>query len=65
MIDASAIPDWVYVVPKALAVVLVLFSTLPVSALGGMAMQLVRGYSQFEVGKYLLWYVLPKQLPSR
>ena len=59
IIDASAIPDWAYVVPKALAVTLVLFSTLVVSMLGGMAMQLVHGYADFEIGKYLLWYVLP------
>ena len=59
IIDASAIPDWAYVVPKALAVTLVLFSTLLVSVAGGMAMQLVHGYADFELGKYLLWYVLP------
>ncbi|SEM72667.1 Peptidase family M1 [Sphingomonas gellani] len=59
IIDASAIPDWAFVLPKALAVVLVLFSTLLVSVVGAMAMQLVHGYSQFEIGKYLLWYVLP------
>lgn len=60
IIDASAIPDWAFVVPKALAVSLVLFSTLVVSVVGGMIMQLVHGYSDFELGKYLLWYVLPE-----
>ncbi|MEP7007989.1 MAG: M1 family aminopeptidase [Sphingomonas bacterium] len=59
IIDASAIPDWAYVVPKALAVVLVLFSTLVVSVLAGMLTQLIHGYTEFELGKYLLWYVLP------
>jgi ABC-2 type transport system permease protein len=59
IIDASAIPDWAYVVPKTLAVVLVLFSTLLVSVIGGIAMQLIHGYADFELGKYLLWYVLP------
>uniref|UniRef100_UPI0035CAB077 ABC transporter permease/M1 family aminopeptidase n=1 Tax=uncultured Sphingomonas sp. TaxID=158754 RepID=UPI0035CAB077 len=59
LIDASAISDWAYVVPKVLAVVLVLFSTLLVSVLGGMAMQLVHGYSTFELDKYLWWYVVP------
>ena len=60
IIDASAIPDWAYVVPKALAVVLVLFSTLLVSVVGAVIMQLIHGYTQFELGKYLLWYVLPE-----
>ena len=59
IIDASAIPDWAYVVPKALAVVLVLLSTLAISVVGGMMMQLYHGYTHFELGKYLLWYVLP------
>jgi ABC-2 type transport system permease protein len=59
IIDASAIPDWAYVVPKALAVVLVMFSTLMVSVLAGLSAQILHGYTDFELGKYLLWYVLP------
>ena len=59
ILDASAIPDWAYVVPKATAVVLVLASTLLASVAGGMLMQLYHGYAHFELGKYLLWYVLP------
>ena len=59
IIDASAIPDWAYLVPKALAVALVLFSTLLVSVAGGVLMQLYHGYTHVELGKYLLWYVLP------
>jgi aminopeptidase N len=60
IIDASAIPDWAFVLPKVLAVTLVLFSTLIVSVLGAMLMQLVHGYTHVEIGKYLLWYVLPE-----
>lgn len=59
IIDASAIPDWAYVVPKAVAVVLVMFSTLMVSVLAGLVAQVLHGYTDFELGKYLLWYVLP------
>ncbi len=59
IIGASAVPDWAFVAPKALAVVLVLFSTLLVSVVAGMAMQLIHGYPHLEPGKYLLWYVLP------
>jgi aminopeptidase N len=59
IIDASAIPDWAYVVPKALAVVLVLFSTLLVSVVAGLVTQLLHGYTDVELGKYLLWYALP------
>jgi ABC-2 type transport system permease protein len=59
IIDASAVPDWAFAVPKTLAVALVLLSTLLISVIGGMIMQLVHGYTHFEIGKYLLWYVLP------
>ena len=59
IIDASAIPDWAFVVPKALAVMLVMLSSLLISVAAGILMQLASGYGQLELGKYLLWYVLP------
>ncbi|MES1971713.1 MAG: M1 family aminopeptidase [Pseudomonadota bacterium] len=59
IIDASAIPDWAYVLPKALAVVLVMFCILLVGVLAGLVAQLLHGYVDIELGKYLLWYVLP------
>lgn len=62
IIDASAIPDWAFVLPKALAVTLVMFSTLLVSVAGAMLMQLIHGYGDLEPGKYLLWYVLPNTI---
>jgi hypothetical protein len=59
MIGASAIPDWAYVVPKTLALALVLISTLVAGMIVAMAIQLFHAYTQFEIGKYLLWYLLP------
>jgi len=59
IVGASAIPDWAYIVPKILAVVLVLISTLLVSIIGAVGIQLFHGYTQLEIGKYLLWYLLP------
>lgn len=59
IIDASAIPDWAYVIPKIVALALVLVSTLLVSMIGAVAIQLFHGYTQFEIGRYLLWYLLP------
>ena len=59
IVGASAIPDWAYVVPKILAVALVLISTLLVSTIGAVGIQLFHGYTQLEIGKYLLWYLLP------
>ncbi len=59
IVDSSALPDWAFAVPKVLAVALVLLSTLAISVLGGMVMQLIHHYAHFELGKYFLWYVLP------
>ncbi|MDB5457284.1 MAG: aminopeptidase [Caulobacter sp.] len=59
IIDATPVPDWAFVAPKTLAIVLVLISTLLVSVAAGIISQLIHGYTHIELGKYLLWYVLP------
>ncbi|HLL30959.1 MAG TPA: M1 family aminopeptidase [Allosphingosinicella sp.] len=60
IIDATPLPDWAYVVPKTLAVALVLFVTLLFGVLAAILVQLVKGYTDLELGKYLLWFVLPQ-----
>ena len=59
IVDASAIPNWAYVVPKTAAVALVLFATMLTGVLSAVTIQLSLGYAHLEPGKYLLWYVLP------
>jgi hypothetical protein len=59
IVDATPLPNWAYVVPKTAAVALVLLSILPVSGLAAMLVQLVKGHTNLEIGKYLAWYVLP------
>ncbi|MDQ3283685.1 MAG: aminopeptidase [Acidobacteriota bacterium] len=59
LIDASPLPNWGYVVPKTFALALVLASMLLTNVLAAVAVQLSLGYSHLELGKYLLWYVLP------
>ena len=62
IIDATAIPNWAFLVPKTLALLIVLFSTLLFSVVADVAVQLFKGYDHFEFGKYLLWFVLPATL---
>jgi aminopeptidase N len=62
IIDAAPIPDWAFFIPKTLAVSLVLISTLCVGVLTAITVQLLRGYFNLELGKYVLWYVLPQAL---
>ena len=62
IIDAAPVPDWAFVLPKAAAISLVLVSTLLVSVGAAVAVQAMHGYTQFEIGKYLGWYVLPQSV---
>lgn len=62
IIDATPVPDWAFVAPKTLAISLVLISTLLISVVAAMLSQVFHGYFNFELEKYLLWYVLPQAL---
>lgn len=59
IVDASAAPDWIFLVPKVLALSLVLVAMLVLSSLTAVAVQALQGHTSFELGKYLLWYLLP------
>lgn len=62
IIDSAPLPDWAYVVPKTLAITLVLVCVLIVGVLTAMALQLIKGGVSLEPGKYLLWYLLPNSI---
>ncbi len=62
IIDATPVPDWAFVAPKTLAISLVLISTLLISVLAAVLSQALHGYFNFELQKYLLWYLLPQSV---
>ena len=62
IVDSSAAPDWAFIAPKTLAIALVLFTTLLISVAAGVLVQLIKGYANLELDKYLLWYVLPQTI---
>lgn len=62
IVDASSTPDWTFLIPKTLALALVLVSTLLIGVLAGVVTQTIKGHTDFEFGKYLAWYVLPQGL---
>lgn len=62
IIDATPVPDWIFIAPKTAAIALVLIATMLVSVAVAMTMQVVKGYLGFELGKYFLWYVLPNAI---
>jgi aminopeptidase N len=60
IVDATPLPNWAYVVPKTAGVALVLFATLMIGVAAAILVQLLKGHSNIEFGKYLLWFVLPQ-----
>ena len=59
LIDASPMPNWGYVVPKTFAMALVLMGALLTTVVAAIIIQLSLGHTNLELGKYVLWYVLP------
>ena len=62
IVDATPAPDWTFIVPKTLALALVLIVTLLVSAVAGVAVQASKGFFDVQLEKYVFWYVLPMAL---
>jgi ABC-2 type transport system permease protein len=59
IVDATPLPNWAYVVPKTMAMALVLFAIVLVNVAAAVVFQLFSDYTDVELGKYLLWYALP------
>ncbi len=62
IVDATPAPSWTMLVPKVLAVGLVLAATLTVGAVTGVLFQLAHGYTRVEPIHYLLWFLLPETI---
>jgi hypothetical protein len=59
IVDATPLPGWAFLVPKMLGVTLALVAMLAAGMLGGIAIQLLRGFGGISVLRYLDWYLLP------
>lgn len=64
IIDATAAPDWAHLVPKILGITLVLAATMIAGITAGVIVQLIRGYSDFQLGAYLLWFAMPTMITA-
>lgn len=60
LVDATPMPNWAYVVPKTLAMGVVLTAVIVGSVTAAILLQLSLGFTQLELGKYFLWFVLPR-----
>lgn len=59
IVDATALPGWAFLLPKMLGVTLALVGMLAAGMLGGIVIQLLRGFGNIELSRYLTWYLLP------
>ncbi|MFC4314011.1 ABC transporter permease/M1 family aminopeptidase [Steroidobacter flavus] len=59
IVDATPSADWAFVLPKIIAIAIVLFSMALISVGAALCVQAVKGYFDFEFSHYLVWYVLP------
>ena len=64
IVDATSAPDWTHLVPKIIAIALVLAASSLVAVATGMAIQLMKGYTHFQLGSYLLWFALPTAITA-
>lgn len=62
IIDAAPVADWVIVLPKVAAIVLVLTLVNVTGVITGIATQLLKGSTEFSLGHYLGWFLLPVTL---
>jgi ABC-2 type transport system permease protein len=59
IVDATAAPDWTHLVPKVVAIVAMLVSSMVVAMLAAIAFQALNGFFRFEIVAYLGWFVWP------
>ncbi|HTU59654.1 MAG TPA: hypothetical protein VMF89_14485, partial [Polyangiales bacterium] len=59
IVGATPVAGWVFVMPRVLAITLVLLCAYLAAAILGVVFQASHGYTRFELGHYLLWLVLP------
>lgn len=59
IVGATPTSDWVFVLPKIIAIAIVLVLMVLLSATAAIGVQAAKGYFNFEFGKYLTWYLLP------
>jgi aminopeptidase N len=64
IVGASAAPSWTFMVPKVIAITLVLLGCFVACSLTAMVVQLSNGYTQLQVPAYLLWFVLPNLIDA-
>jgi ABC-2 type transport system permease protein len=64
VVDATATANWVFLVPKVMAITLVLFASYGAAALLGVAFQLFHGFKPIAIGSYFVWFLFPSLISA-
>jgi hypothetical protein len=64
IVDATAAPDWAHLAPKILAIVVVMFASNVVGVVTGVLVQAFKGYFDFELVHYAMWFVVPTTISA-
>lgn len=64
IIDSTPVADWIMIVPKILAILLVLVFVNLTGVLTGMGTQLLKQSTDFSFGQYLLWFLVPSTIDA-
>lgn len=59
IVGSTPVSDWAFLFPKVLAITLVLLAALVAAVVAACSVQLLRGYTDFEFGKYFAWWIWP------
>ena len=59
IVDATPSSDLAFLLPKILAIAIVLLMMALMSVVAAVCVQTLKGYTHFEFSHYLIWYVLP------
>jgi len=59
LVDSTSAPNWTFLAPKVLAIVLMILACYVVGALTAIGFQLAHGYTNLQLGAYLVWFILP------
>ena len=59
IVDASPLPNWAFLLPKLIALTVVLFTALFFGMVAAILIQLMRGFTDIDAGQYIMWYLAP------
>jgi ABC-2 type transport system permease protein len=59
IVDATSAPDWAHLIPKIVAITLVLACTCVAAIATGVLIQVLKGYTHFQLASYVLWFGIP------